>query len=99
VQQVPTLFVNATRDSKSGTIYLKVVNRAGSPQPVRVEFSGLASLDAKGQAITMAAASPEDTNTIKEPAKIVPVTTSVEGLGTTFTRTFPPYSITVLKMR
>jgi len=99
VQQVPTLFVNATRDNKSGTIYLKVVNRASSPQPVRVEFSGLASLDAKGQAITMAAASPEDTNTIKEPAKIVPVTTSVEGLGTTFTRTFPPYSITVLKMR
>jgi len=39
-QQVPTLFFDATRDSKAGTIYLKVVNRAGTPQPVRVEISG-----------------------------------------------------------
>jgi alpha-N-arabinofuranosidase len=99
VQQVPTLFVNATRDSQTGTIYLKVVNRGGSPQPVRVELSGLASVPAKGEAITLSAASPEDTNTIKEPAKIAPVTTTVDGLGATFTRAFPPYSITVLKMR
>jgi len=99
VQQAPTLFVNATRDSKTGTIYLKVVNRAGSPQPVRVELSGLASVQAKGEAITLSAASPEETNSITEPAKIAPVTTTVDGLGATFTRAFPPYSITVLQMK
>jgi len=36
-QQVPTLFFDATRDSRRGAIYLKLVNRAGTPQPVRVE--------------------------------------------------------------
>jgi alpha-N-arabinofuranosidase len=98
-QQVPTLFFDATRDSKTGTIYLKVVNRAGTPQPVRVEVSGLAAVESKGQAITLSASSPDDTNSITEPTKIVPITTNVDGLGEKFTRTFPPYSITVLQMK
>ena len=98
-QQVPMVFFDATRDSKTGTIYLKVVNRAGTPQPVKVEISGLSAVEAKGQAITLSASSPDETNSITEPAKIVPVTTNVDGLGENFTRTFPPYSITVLQMK
>jgi alpha-N-arabinofuranosidase len=98
-QQVPMVFFDATRDSQTGTIYLKVVNRAGTPQPVQVEISGLSVVEAKGQAITLSASSPDDTNSITEPTKIVPVTTNVDGLGANFTRTFPPYSITVLEMK
>jgi len=93
------VFFDATRDSQTGTIYLKVVNRAGTPQPVQVEISGLSAVEAKGQAITLSASSPDDTNSITEPTKIVPVTTNVDGLGANFTRTFPPYSITVLEMK
>jgi alpha-N-arabinofuranosidase len=98
-QQVPTLFFDATLDSSTHTIFLKVVNRAAAPQPVRVELSGVASVDPKGQSIAMSASSPDDTNSITEPDKIVPVATPVDGLSTTFTRTFPPYSITVLQMK
>ena len=47
----------------------------------------------------MSASSPDDTNSITEPTKIVPVTTKVDGLSADFTRTFPPYSITVLQMK
>ena len=39
-----------------------------------------------------------DTNSISEPAKVVPASSEVEGLSANFTRTFPPYSITVLEM-
>jgi alpha-N-arabinofuranosidase len=99
VQQVPLLFFDATRDSKTGTIYLKVVNRASTAQPVHVALSGLTSVEPKGQAITMAASSPEDTNSITEPRKIVPVTTTADGLAADFTRPFPPYSITVLQIK
>jgi len=98
-QQVPMVFFDATRDSKTGTIFLKVVNRAATPQPVKVEISGLIAVEPKGQAITLSASSPDDTNSITEPTKIVPVTTNVDGLGENFTRTFPPYSITVLQMK
>jgi alpha-N-arabinofuranosidase len=98
-QEVATVFWSATRDTKTGTVFLKIVNRAATPQPLRVEFNGLASVDAKGQAVTLSAGSPTDTNSITEPTKIVPVTNSVDGLGTSFTRTFPPYSLTVLQMK
>jgi alpha-L-arabinofuranosidase len=98
-QQVPTLFYSITRDSQAGTIYLKIVNRAATPQPVRVEIAGLARVESKGQSIVLKAAGPDDTHSITDPTKIAPVTTSVDGLGSSFTREFPPYSITVLELR
>jgi alpha-N-arabinofuranosidase len=98
-QQVPTLFFDATRDSRTGTIYLKLVNRAGATQPVRVEIDGLAGIEPAGQMIAMSASSPDDTNSITEPRKIVPVTSDIGGLGLTFTRTVSAYSITILKVR
>ena len=98
-QEVPTVFWSATRDTKTGMVFLKIVNRAAAAQAVRVEFSGLTGVDAKGRAVTLSAGRPTDTNSITEPTKIVPVTSSVDGLGTSFTRTFPPYSLTVLQMK
>jgi alpha-N-arabinofuranosidase len=98
-QQVPLLFFSATRDSKTGTIYLKAVNRAGTSQAVHVSLTGVASVKPHGQAITLAANSPDDTNSIAEPRKLVPAASSVDGLGTDFARPLPPYSITVLKIQ
>src|SRR5208283_888151 len=93
-QQVPSLFFDATRDSQSGTIFLKVVNRQGTPQPVKIEISGVSAVEAEGEAVVLKANSPDDTNSIREPDKVVPVPEKVAGLGTEFTREFPPYSIT-----
>ena len=98
-QQVPALAFVATRDTATGTIYLKVVNGSGTPQPVRVDIKGVASVAPEGQAIVLAADSPQDTNSINDPAKIVPVTTKADGLGASFTRTFPKYSVTVLLIK
>ncbi len=98
-KQVPTLFFDATRDSSSGTIYLKVVNRAAAPQPVKVEISGDDFVKSKGVATVLKAASPEETNSLQEPKKIVPVTEKAKGLGANFMRTFPPFSITVLELK
>jgi alpha-N-arabinofuranosidase len=98
-QQLRKLFFDATRDRQSGTIFLKVVNSLGTPQPVKIEISGAASVAAEGEAVVLQADSPNDTNSLQEPAKIIPVTEKVQGLGLEFTRTFPPYSITVLELK
>jgi alpha-L-arabinofuranosidase len=98
-QQIQKLFFNATRDSQSGTIYLKVINSVGTLQPVRVEITGVHAIEAEAEAVVLKANSPEDTNSIQEPAKIVPVTEKIDGLGTDFTREFPPYSITILELK
>ena len=94
----PKLFFDATRDSRTGKIILKVVNCLGSPQPVKIQINGVAAVAAKGQAVVMKADHPEDTNSIQEPQKIVPVSKKTGGLGTDFIRVFPPYSITVLEL-
>jgi alpha-N-arabinofuranosidase len=97
--QVPLLFFDATRDSKTGTIYVKAVNRGATPQSVHVAISGVTSVEAGGQVTTLSGSGPADTNSIAEPAKIVPVTSKVDGLGADFTKTVAPYSINILEIR
>jgi alpha-N-arabinofuranosidase len=97
IKRIPTLFFNATRDAKTGIIYVKVVNTTAAPETARIEISG-SDIAAKGEAIVMSANAPDDTNSINDREKIVPVTTPVDGLGKNFTREFPPYSITVLRL-
>ncbi len=97
--QVPLMFFDATRDSKTGTIYVKVVNRAATPQSVHITLSGVTAVEPSGQAVTMSGSGPTDTNSITDPVRIVPVTTKVDGLSANFTRTFPPYSISVLEVK
>jgi alpha-N-arabinofuranosidase len=95
---IPDMFFSATRDSASGSIYVKMVNRSGNPQNVKVTVSGLASIASSGKTITLSAANINDTNSITDPHKIEPVTANVTGLGPEFTRTVPANSITVLEL-
>ncbi len=98
-QEVPSLFYDATRDSQSGIVYLKVVNRQSTAQTVHVQISGTTAVEVQGTATVLKADKPDDTNSIKEPTRIVPVPEKVDGLGTDFTREFPPYSITILELK
>jgi alpha-N-arabinofuranosidase len=98
-RQLPEIFFNATRDSKSGIIYLKVVNAAGAPQPTHVQIKSAAKIESEGEVVTLAASAPNDTNTLEQPQKIVPRAEKAVNLGADFSREFPPYSITVVKMK
>ncbi len=89
--------VVSTKDSKTGKIYLTVVNPGSAAQSVTVNVAG-ATVPATGTATVLTSAHPSDTNTISNPANVVPTTSSVTGLGSTFTRTFPAYSVTVLTL-
>lgn len=94
----PSLFYVATQDTKTGVIYLKVVNTSGNPQPVTLNLKGAAKVSGDGTLVVLKGASPEDTNTITDPEKIVPVTSKLNGISTSFTHTFDPYSINVVKI-
>jgi alpha-N-arabinofuranosidase len=58
----------------------------------------VANIAPEGTLVTLSSSNPADTNTITDPAKIVPVTSKAAGLGNTFTRTFAPYSVNVLQI-
>jgi alpha-N-arabinofuranosidase len=98
-RRVSAIYYSATRDAKSGVIYLKIVNVDGRSQRVNVQFNGATKISSKGEAVVLSANSPSDTNLINDPNKLVPHTEKVDGLSADFTREFPPYSITVLKLK
>jgi alpha-N-arabinofuranosidase len=88
----------ATRDSQTGEIILKLVNPQTNAVSLNIELSGVAALAPKGSAITLAG-NPEDSNSITQPKKIIPLTTTVRGVKPVFTYTLPPHSIVVLKLK
>ncbi len=92
------LYQSVTRDRRTGTIYLKLVNMAAEVQPLRVNINGVGNFAPTSRATVLASASPQDTNTLTEPIKVVPVEISVGRLGRSFALQLRPYSITVLPL-
>jgi alpha-N-arabinofuranosidase len=96
---IQEVFFDATRDRKHGTIYLKIVNAAGSAQKVNIQINGARMVDAEGEAVTLSAENLNDTNSIEQPEKIVPRTEKLRNLSSNFTRELPRYCITILKIK
>jgi alpha-N-arabinofuranosidase len=92
------LHFTATKDSKTGGIFIKVVNPEAAPQPLKITLKDAGALAPTGKVITLATEKIDDTNSIDEPTKVVPVTTTLDGIKQTFTYTFAPYSVTVLQL-
>jgi alpha-L-arabinofuranosidase len=88
----------ATRDSQTGEIIVKLVNPELTPQSLPIEIKGVTSLASKAMVITLTG-NPEDTNSIRRPRNVVPVTTTLTGIKPGFTFTMPPYSVVVLKLK
>jgi alpha-N-arabinofuranosidase len=87
---------SATRDSKTGEIFLKLVNPEPEPQRVELQING-ATLASKAKVITLAGC-PEDTNSIERPRNVVPETSTFPHVGPRFQYPMPAYSIVVIKL-
>ena len=89
---------SATRDSRTGELFIKLINPQDTEQAVSIHINGVTSLASKGTAITLAG-NPDDTNSITQPKKVVPVTTTVANVQPEFTYTVPAHAIVVLKLK
>lgn len=97
--QLSLMSFDSTRDSKTGTIYIKIVNRADTAQDVHITVSGVSSVASTGRIVTMSGSGPADTNSMADPKKIIPIAADVSGLSTDFTHSFAPFSINVLELK
>jgi hypothetical protein len=95
MRTVPRFYYSVTRDTASGTIYVKLVNPTEAPLPVHLKISGVTSIEPAGQLGEVKGTNPADLNTITDREHIVPTLSKVDGLSTDFTRTFAPYSANV----
>jgi alpha-N-arabinofuranosidase len=98
-RRVAGIYYSATRDAKSEVIYLKVVNVDGKAQRVSVQINGATKINSKGEAVVLSADKADDTNSITQPDKLVPRTEKLDGLSANFTREYPPFSVTVIKLK
>ncbi len=95
---VPTVFYSATKDDKTGTLYLKLVNTTGKKQPININLNGAVKISPEATLHVISGSAPEATNTITDPEKIIPVSTTIKGISSKFKRTLEPYSVSVLQI-
>lgn len=88
----------ATSDSKTGAIFIKLVNPAPKPESLQLEVKGIGSFGSNARAITLAA-EPEAINSIDHPRNVVPTNATLGRLPPVFSYTFPPNSIVVLTLK
>lgn len=96
-KSLPGFFASATLDSKSGKVFLKLVNPLATPQNIAFDLKGYMP-KADGTMIVLSG-DLKAMNSIDEPTKISPVTTKIQGLGTSFRHTFPGHSVAVLTLQ
>lgn len=91
------IYESVTEDSKSGTIFIKLVNARERSQTLGLAIRG-ARVKSEGIATTLAA--PADaTNSIDSPTNVVPVISKVTNIGPQFDYTLPADSIVVLAVK
>jgi len=90
------LFYSVTRDA--GKVYLKLVNASSAPQVLKISLDGVKSVAGSAKLISLSAGTTAATNSIDDPRRVVPVESTVKGVGKELTRTVPGYSIEVLEL-
>ncbi|MEO6520778.1 MAG: alpha-L-arabinofuranosidase C-terminal domain-containing protein [Mucilaginibacter sp.] len=96
---IPALFYVATKDTKTGTLYIKIVNTTGTAQSINIDMQGIGKVSPEGILTTLKGSTPQDTNSITEPNKIIPVDQKISGISKSFTRLYDAYSINVIKVQ
>jgi hypothetical protein len=91
----PALRTVVTRAGR--TLYVKVVNSSATAQPLAIEVTGAGQVSPTG-GTTVLSGDPGQGNTLTDPERVTPRTTSVDGLGRRFDHTFPAHSFTILTL-
>jgi alpha-N-arabinofuranosidase len=97
-KNIDAVFSVATRDTVTGTVYLKIVNAQATTQPVTINLKGAGKVARNAKQWILKANDPLETNTITEPNKIVPEEMPIKGISKTFKHILPAYSITVIEL-
>jgi len=88
----------ATRDGKTGQIFIKLVNPQSTPETLQLELKGVASVASEASVTTLAAA-PEETNSLTHPRNVSPSTTTLASAKPVFSYTLPANSVVVLTLK
>ena len=92
------VFATASREQKSGDVILKVVNVAAEPQPLQIALPGARNVD-RSASLEELSGQPQDVNSLAAPEKVAPRAMTLTQAGPTFVHEFPPYSVSVIRLK
>ncbi|WP_280746976.1 alpha-L-arabinofuranosidase C-terminal domain-containing protein [Parabacteroides sp. PF5-9] len=97
LKPLPSLVATTALDNETGTVFLKVVNTTQHEEITRLQLNGI-HLQNEATVIQLKGL-PEDKNTFEDPDRVIREEFSVSfPLGRPMNYTFPPNSITLLKL-
>jgi alpha-L-arabinofuranosidase len=95
----PPLFAVAGRDDRAGDIVVFVANPYGRGKSAHLAIRGARQLVPEATATILTSASPDDENSLDAPAKVAPRVEILHLAGLDVARTYPAYSLTVLRLK
>ena len=93
-----TVYAGAGYVAASEEAVVKVVNFSGRPVDTTIELHGVQSVGPEAK-LTLLGGDPADINTIQSPTKVAPKEEMISSASATMQRTFPPYSLTLLRLK
>jgi alpha-L-arabinofuranosidase len=97
--KINSLYAVAGLQQNSHDIILKAVNVGAEPLDTRVTLAGAKKIARDAKALTLTSASLDDENSFDAPAKIAPKESAVQIAGPEFQYSFPPRSVTILRLK
>jgi alpha-N-arabinofuranosidase len=95
----PRIFASATRDSPAGEIILKVVNVETNAVPATVLLEGVEQTGSRATEIVLTGPGLRAGNSLDDPQRVAPRTRRIKLTAPEINHTFPPISLTVLRLR
>lgn len=95
--KIDRVFAVSSREEKSGDTIVKVVNPTDNATEVRLELSGAPS-EADACRVIQLSGQPDSENSIEHPKRITPQESQATIRPSGDTRSFPPHSLTVLRI-
>ena len=94
----PRLFYSVTRDTAKSRLYLKVVNASSQAQTMEIQLHGANGVGPTAKVIRLSGHTMEETNSLADPNRIVPVESRMTGVSEDFYPTIPAYTIQVMEI-
>lgn len=92
------VFAEASLDKATNEVILKVVNAQAEAQTMKIDLQGVKGVDNTGIVETLSGPA-DGVNTVAEPEKYAPKKQGLPVTGPQFTREFPAYSVSVLRVK
>jgi alpha-L-arabinofuranosidase len=93
------LYASATLTQAAKTVILKAVNVSKGELTARINLGSAARLDSSAEVILLSSASPQDENSLEQPAKVAPVTRKVDVANGSARLALPGNSVAVCRFK